>query len=90
MAYVSEYPPAPGGNWPKGTTDSGDVVIPTFLVIHYSSNFIETADKIWLFSRHTFTTYFSGYVFFSDVQSHIFALSSRSVLTSKSAFQRKG
>ena len=46
MAYVGEYPfpppPPPRNDWPKGTTDSGDVVVPTFLVIHYSSNFIET------------------------------------------------
>ena len=34
--------PPPRDDWPKGTTDSGDVVVPTFLVIHYSSNFIET------------------------------------------------
>ena len=44
MAYVGEYPSPPpaGDDWAKGTTDSGDVVVPTFLVIHYSSNSIET------------------------------------------------
>ena len=90
MQVSTPTPPPHWDDWPKGTTDSGDVVVPTFLVIHYSSNFIETVQTKSGYFHVTRWRPISLYVFFSDVQSHILTLSSRSMLICKSVFQRKG